>query len=439
MMIRPTGITISLGGQHRAGDGNPVVARIVGWPLDGGETIHREMVVPAGGMVEQALPEGRYSVELTLPSGRILQRNVRIDEDTHEDFQFLEDFAPSASFSLQESIGWSDAEILDGAAAASGNTSEAEYSAALEKASRTQAPSQRRGLKENRRYRVAPPVELPAPPLSASLSVLSGTVEWDVASPRGAAAGPPIQPVRQAGDSALWRIGPTGDKGSGHRQWAQVTLPTGGIELASLPLPWYCSDGNANLAADVLVDPARSGASTTIAVNDPRMSGLLAYLDRGQAAVAAPLLKGLESDNLIEEVIFAKMVNPLAACAAAYVGLAVYPPGTAEKWDSWLANCMTRFPKIPDAAIVHARRLLLRPTGADDNARAAEALRKAAGAGVPYFSSGVLLLREMLLLLSADHADLKPLAETAGRLASRVDPGQAFTVLRFAPVAGIAT
>ena len=141
----------------------------------------------------------------------------------------------------------------------------------------------------------------------------------------------------------------------------------------------------------------------------------------------------LEKDNVIQEAIEGKQTNPLAACAAAYVGLSVYDPQAREVWDRWLGNCMRLFPNVPDAAIVHARRLILRPTGPDDNAEAADALRKASAAGIPYFSAGVALQREMLTVLTPDHTDLAPLAAAAARLASRVDPGQAFTVLRYAP------
>ena len=57
----------------------------------------------------------------------------------------------------------------------------------------------------------------------------------------------------------------------------------------------------------------------------------------------------------------------------------------------------------------------------------------AVNAGPPFFSAGVALLREMLLLLSVDYPDLKPLADQASELAGRVDPTQIFTVLRYAP------
>ena len=442
MMITPTGITISFAGT-RGGedDSRPVVARIVGFDqASQAQPIVREMVVPAGQSVEEKLPHGLYNVQLTLPTGRIIQRNVTIAEDTNESFRFFEDFAPGSGFSLQEASGRDDKTRLAKAATASGNTSEREYFSAL-----------RRSLDEEREFRSRPsvaykvdpknppkPPEEPAPrparPSHASVAVEVGLDPSDWGAQPAAGQATPLEPAETFGDSALWRIAhddpapPT----RATRRWARIALPDGRVELASLPLPWFCSASNTHAPAEVLVDPAREGgAATTVAVRDTRLAGLLAYLDRGQAGAARPMLKELERDDLIRGTIFEKMVNPLAACAAAYVGLAVYDPAEREQWDQWLGNCMSRFPDIPDAAIVHARRLVLRPADGADNDRAAAALRLAMAAGVPFFSAGVLLLREMLLQLCADHADLETLADKAGRIAGRVDPGQVFTVLRY--------
>jgi hypothetical protein len=247
-----------------------------------------------------------------------------------------------------------------------------------------------------------------------------------------------VSPADNHGDSAIWRLRDPNDATVYlPRRWARIELASGGIEIASLPLPWFCVGRGEFLSVDVMVDPSRkAGAATTVAVRDEQLAGLLAFLDRGQAGAAGPLLAELERANVIEQAISDKMSNPLAACAAAYVGLAVYPPHEREQWDHWLGNCMRRFPEIPDAAIVHARRLILRPTSPTDNAVAAEALRAACAVGAPYFSAGVFLLREMLTLLAADFPDLASLVERANVLTSRVDASQAFTVARYAPAHG---
>jgi hypothetical protein len=440
MRVSPTGITISFGGTPGGNDGNrPVVARISGFATETEEAVSREMVVPAGESIQQLLPQGLYNVQLTLPSGRIIQRNVKIAEDTHETYRFFEDFAPGAGFSLQEAINQPDRDILAIAANSSGNTSGADYEAILRKPTDAVALQKRdRDLKFA--TRTFPSNEEPPLPPRATLVQLDGPIDPVSGTTPDAIGRSPIEPAEQHGDSALWRIHYESDPPEqSTRRWARVALPNGGVELASLPLPWFCPDTNKFSSAEVLVDPARSeGAATSVAVRDRRLAGLLAFLDRGQASSAAPLLAELERQDIIGQTIWSKMSNPLAACAAAYVGLAVYPPNEHEQWDVWLSNCMERFPGVPDAAIVHARRLVLRPTSAGDNALAAEALRLACAAGTPFFSAGVLLLREMLILLSADHEDLKPLAKKAGILAGRLDASQAFTVLRYAPAKAVA-
>lgn len=439
MKVSPSGITISFGGTPRLGDEQrAVVARIFGF-AEGEEdpTIH-DLVVPAGESVEQLLPQGLYSVQLTLPSGRLIQRNIKIDKESNETFHFNEDPAPNPGFSLQESILQRAGDILADAAMASGNSSAADYADARQRAA-DQGPAETGrggGPRGTKSFSPSSSIDVPQPPRTASLAHRAGLSAPLGERPPDAKGWQSVEPVEQRGDTALWRIAQTerGPPTAATRRWARIGLPDGGIELASLPLPWLDIQTEAYLPAEVLVDPARQdGAATSVAVRDSRLGGLLAFLDRGQAVAARPLLAELERGNLIERTISLKFSNPLAACAAAYVGLAVYPPTEQEQWDGWLQNCMVQFPDVPDAAVVHARRLVLRPTSAGDNQRAADALRGACSAGVPFFSTGVFLLRDMLVLLSVDHADLKPLAERTGMLASRVDPSQAFTVLRFAP------
>lgn len=430
MYIRPTGIAISFAGSSDgSGDSRPVVARIFGYAAgeEDGEPIQSELVVPAGQYAEAKLPHGFYNVQLRLPSGRILQRNVTIDETSHETYKFFEDFAPNQGFSLQESAGRDGQAVLAEATAASGNTSSEDYLRAWARATQQSHQQSYRGIGDlGREAMLARPRQATLQVHEGDAPSFDGPPDWDALALVGA--------TELRGDAALWRIAFTdeGPPRRATRRWAKVDLPDGGIEVASLPLPWFCQSTDAFSPAEVLVDPSRNGSATSVAVRDQRLAGLLAYLDRGHAGSAGPLLQQLEKDDVIRDAIESKRGNPLAACAAAYVGLAVYDPREREDWDYMLGNCMQWFPDVPDAAIVHARRMILRPTGSEDNAKAAGALRQACAAGVPYFSAGVALLREMLTVLSPDHPDLAPLAENAARLASRVDPSQAFTVLRYA-------
>ncbi|MCP1469026.1 hypothetical protein J3E64_000697 [Sphingobium sp. OAS761] len=440
MMVSPAGISISFGGTRGSDDDSrPVVARVFGFARDDEERpISHEMVVPAGQTVSQDLPQGMYNVQLTLPSGRILQRNVQINEDSNERYTFFEDFAPGAGFSLQETMGQADRSSLSRALSASGNSSSDEYFKALERASTidstTTSPLQsfRKGLRYWRTP--APASPLPAPPVHATMSLLRDPVLDMTQNDPPPSEADAIAPAELLGNGAMWRIASdrVASPDKHVRHWAHVTLPNGRVEVASLPLPWLCAASGTLSQATLLVDPARTDdAATRVAVDDAAMAGLLSFLDRGQANAAGPMLEMLERDDVIERVIRDGQ-NSLAACAAAYVGLAVYDPYEREIWDARLYDCMMRYPHVPDAAIVHARRAILRPQNSDDNGEAAEALRRACAAGIPYFSAGVPLLQEMLLLLSPDFPDLAPLAARAAQLAARTDLGQAFTVLRYA-------
>jgi hypothetical protein len=439
MQISPTGIKISFGGRRGVGDEDrPVVARIIGFTAGtNSETISREMIVPAGQTVDQNLPKGLYNVQLTLPSGRILQRNVEIDEHSNETYEFFEDFAPGIGFSLQESSGHSERQLIQESSWASGNASQAGFEP-------DQGGNRGRGILADlvgnifglRKSAADRARETKARPYAAKVQIGSGLSFGPNASVQESSPWKDAQPVEVRGSVGIWRVeakSPENLKTS-TRKWARIELADGGVEIASLPLPWYCTGSEVFAPAEILVDPERQGgASTTVAVRDAKLSGLLAYLDRGQAGAARPLLEQIESENLIERTIEDKMSNPLAACAAAYVGLSAYPPNEREEWDRWLQNCMMKFPDVPDAAIVHARRLILRPD-VSANVTATEALKRAIKAGPPFFSAGVALLREMLLQLSADQPELMPLADRAAELAARADPTQIFTVLRFAPV-----
>jgi hypothetical protein len=59
------------------------------------------------------------------------------------------------------------------------------------------------------------------------------------------------------------------------------------------------------------------------------------------------------------------------------------------------------------------------------------ALRSAFSAGIPCFSAGVFLLRDTLARYSERDEEAKEMFETVARLATRVDPDQLFTVIRY--------
>jgi hypothetical protein len=234
-------------------------------------------------------------------------------------------------------------------------------------------------------------------------------------------------------DAAIWRLhADLAERplGAG-RVWGLVRTKKN-VEIVSIPAPWRCAGSGASSPIDVLVDGTVGGrAGTTVAVHDKALDGLLSYLDRGRLASVRPMLEGLERAGVIERTIDKKRSNPLAACAAAYVGLAVLGSDAQARWDAWLPNIMNWFPRIADGAVVHARRILIRPKTADESGQLLSALERAFEAGVPYYSSGLLMMREMLELLEGDHARAGELLEQVAPVAARCDPRQMFTVLRY--------
>jgi hypothetical protein len=234
--------------------------------------------------------------------------------------------------------------------------------------------------------------------------------------------------------AAIWRLAAdvAGHAAAPHdRIWGLVRAAKG-LEMVSVPAPWRCSGSGRLSPVDILVDGAVGGrAGTTVAIHDAALDGLLSYLDRGQLGALRPMLSELEGSGLIERTIGDKFSNPLAACAAAYVGLALHEPSAAHRWDAWLPNVVRSFPWIPDGAVAEARRTMLRARGPDAGAEATRLLKRALDAGVPYYSVGLLLMREMLEMLEPEHELAGELLALVEPVVARCDPRQMFTVLRY--------
>lgn len=248
------------------------------------------------------------------------------------------------------------------------------------------------------------------------------------------AAGSTLYPPLHARDgAAVWRIDGSvaAQLDLTSRLWAVVDSASG-LEVVSLPAPWRSIADGMVSPIDVLTDAKVTGrAATSVAIHDQRLDGLLSYLDQGRISAVRPLVEQLDHAGLIQHVIMEKAQNPLAACAAAYVGLALFDPDEQERWDSWLPNIMTRFPWIPDGGIVHARRIMLRPRDASESSSVMAALTSAFQAGVPYYSAGLQLLREMLERLAVNRPEAAAMLSDVAPVAARADPRQLFTTLRY--------
>lgn len=243
-------------------------------------------------------------------------------------------------------------------------------------------------------------------------------------------AGEALSARESEGSLTLWNVTPPIPRAD-TRNWAAVDLGDA-LELVSLPLPWRSGRGDI-ASAELLVDTSDVGGSarSSLTIRDPSSAALLAYLARGNLALARSLIQQMELSGVVEETIGAKSNNPFAACAAAYVGLAAFDPAERETWDPWLANLMERYPRIPDGAVLHAKRIINRPAPNEDRAAVLQALRRAFEAGIPYFTAGIMHLRESLTLYAHEDEDIRAMRDAVARIASLVDPSKVFTVIRY--------
>ena len=384
-----------------------IVARIQGYP-DGDQSnpFFREVVIPAsdGAGIDVSVRPGRYRIQAVLPSGSILQEERKIADGEMVSVIFR-------SPAQRSGLGWQDFE-------GSGSRSSADRRGDWRGTSVSKGSPRSGG---------APAIEFYSTPGR------TGWI-WDGALlppfPRMPNADIRVSPPQGDGNVQLLRID-LARQHDDNRNWAMLSYDDC-IEIASIPLPWRL--GSERMASVEMLldrDPDTLRARTSLAVRDPKLGGLLAYLGRGNLGPARTIFNDLDYGSIVHEAIGQKRLNPLAACAAAYVGLAVFEPGERERWDSWLSNIMDWFPSIPDGAIVHARRIINRPNGPSELSEALVALKTAFEAGLPYFTAGLLLLRDSLVLFAPRDEEARLMLEEVSRAASRVDQTQVFTVLQY--------
>lgn len=391
-----------------------------------------EFVIPASARsaLSVELEPGRYVVQAILPSGRILRKDAVVDAGRTVVVEF------SAGASPHEWLSWQRFEDLVPSADATDNRTTARPLPNRERSFRS------RILRES----LNPAIDTPSLYRFSSPNEAQSALHWaDLARVYSATGLAPqlwnvdgswlpklaTESAYSDGRFTVWRLSDA-PNGLRTREWLLLTTRRG-AELASLPLPWQDVFTGQSADAEVLVDSeALAGrAALSLLVRDETLGGLMAYLGRGRIGVGKVLLDSLAADGLIEHAIFNKFLNPLAACAAAYVGLALLKPEESERWDPWLSNLMERFPWLPDGAILHARRIMLRPRYREERHQALAAAKCAFRRGIPFFSAGVQYLRDILFLFADKDEEVKTMLEQVSSVARRIDLDQAFTVIHF--------
>lgn len=245
-------------------------------------------------------------------------------------------------------------------------------------------------------------------------------------------------------DGALvsYRVRPGQKRGApGLRRYLMAGTPP--ALLCVLPWPWPNADGGGEALVEVLVGPELEASSTGAGarhfaaplVRDSQVSSALAYLGSGDLPSARKSLK------VAQELLFEKMVNPVAAAGGGCVLVSDWlrQAGEAaqrERWFGWVDNLARSFPWLPDGPIL-AGWLALRGRAEPrvDQARAAflEAHRR----GLPFYAAALRLLYDGLSLLANDATEdgrgddeVQAALAAVRRLVLRLDVRQPFTVLQ---------
>lgn len=366
---------------------------------------------------------GRYLVSAALPSGLVLTENTEAKEGQETPVDFHMTDSPYETHSWQYLMG------------------------NIEPGPVYHGPS-KAPLAESvaSRSMVAPARDAPDDAAPATAVPLTCLATWvgDAAPARctfasilALAADPPVTPVAQLlargkprvlrepdvrGEAVapLYRFGPHGPVGlpgepTGERQFLVVEA-AGSVRLVTLPLPWDTSE------VEVLVNLRQSptGSAVSVAVRDPEVGAGLAYMAQGALDMAAELFTD------VQEMLYSKFLNPLAAAAGAYVLIGTDHTRDETYWDPWVERLAASFPWLPDGAILRAVRLLRR--AAPDREGARKGLIEAFDRGIPFYTLGLVWLVEGLSAFPDDPECAERL-DRARRLSWLTDMREPFLIL----------
>jgi len=217
-----------------------------------------------------------------------------------------------------------------------------------------------------------------------------------------------------------------------------VTFQNGGeIDLVSIPWAWWGSSRQQDEEIHFIYDLIRPSAvdrespgHAIITVQDRRWFGLLEFLASGQLQEADRIVTSILPRTDPEEALGGKQQRPLIAVAGAIVLIARAETNEPRQWDRWLENLSAWFPGIPDGPILLGCRRVQQASNLDELRHAYTQLRTGIDRGIPFLSPCI----RMLALALAQIGDEIPEAEDDRRyiasVSSRVDPDQAFTVIR---------
>jgi hypothetical protein len=294
----------------------------------------------------------------------------------------------------------------------------------------TQVQSEARGTYQ---VQVTFPTAAPGDPAVGWLppsAPASGIAKWtDFLKPQTVASPIPRHVKDEENDIHLYRFADNPAPAAG-RQFVQVEWGNERIGV-SPPLPWIGVESRVTVPVEMVVrmDPLSKAMRVGLAPLDQAFGSIAGFMTASTLPQAAFLVEQAR------DLLFAKMENPLAAAAGAYVLLSAGEGEKKPDWHGWVDNLQSWFPDIPDGAIVAAWLRLRYPDSAQSQKEARQLLLDAFERGIPYFSAGITLLLDGLTMFTATaqggtDAEVKERAQLVERIALRIDTAQAFAVIR---------
>jgi hypothetical protein len=196
-------------------------------------------------------------------------------------------------------------------------------------------------------------------------------------------------------------------------------------ELLCVPVPWINQMTNEQSVVEALVRTApehgEAGIATTL--RDSQFGAALSYMTIGALSEARKLYEPAR------DMLFGKVVNPLAAAAGGYVLLGTDAPEGAADWPDWIENLRNWFPWLSDGSIQAGWLRLKRRRDAADVDDARTAFHEAVARGLPYYSLGIQRLVEGLTMFEGDAETDRLLAQVRA-VAWHANLQQPFTTLR---------
>jgi hypothetical protein len=394
----------------------------------------RSVLIPVGGRAANVkLPRGRYLVDAVLPSGDLASREVDVPLRGTVDLYLDIEHSPREWLSWQHLAGNVGIQDLDAVSVDRIGGRGLVAAAQVPWIIREPLP-----LKEGKS-----PLDHPANLRSRArnrIALDQFAMPQKRGFPRKRNSDGPYESYVLSGEFEEYeRLGPSASQEPNFRWYVDVETGLGGNVRVVVPIPWRNTRTGLAVDLDVLVTHGGrlvdSSSATTIetdcsiVVRDPVMSTVIAYLSSGGSVAACQVFDDAEL------ALFLKRGNAIAAAAGGYVLLAANESRGRQSrlpWKKWIENLANWFDWLPDGAIQRSWLSLQSPETAhtqETRAVVLDAYRR----GIPFYSAGVQMLRDALVVLSRHHEadpEIDEALESTRRLALGVDPTRAFTTIR---------